>query len=156
MEPCRPDCHMYKHHHYRIQDLTNTNIRLNRELVTLKVSVQDKETTLSQLERERNSLKEARDLMMQQIQSYGSDFDVERQSREQIAIENYKLKQKIKDMELQFQRIREDFTTERTMRDFVSTENEKLKQELHECKTEHAAEKTQLLQQIEELQRQVI
>ena len=147
---------MYKLHHYRIEDLTNTNIRLNRELGTLKVSVQDKETTLSQLERERNSLKDNVELMREQIQSYDSDFVVERQSREQIAIENSKLNQRIKDMDLQFQKIRDDCTIERTTRDLVATENEKLKQELHTCKAEHDAEKTQLLHQIEELQQKVI
>ena len=147
------DCHMY---HCRIEDLTNTNMNLNRELGTLKMSVQDKETTLSQLERERNSLKETVELMRQQIQSYDGDFDVERQSREQITIENAKLTQKVKDMELQFQRIREDYTTERTTRDLVASENKRLKQELNECKTEHAVEKTQLLQQIEVLKQKVI
>ena len=53
-------------------------------------------------------------------------------------------------MELQFQRIREDYTTERTTQDLVVSENKRLKQELNECKTEHAVEKTQLLQQVEE------
>ena len=143
-------------YHYRIEDLTNTNTKLNRELGTLKMSVQDKETTLSQLERERNSQKETIELLRQQIQSYGGDFDAERQSREQIAIENSKLNQLVKDMELQFQRIREDYTTERTTRDLVASENKRLKQELKDCKTEHAVEKTGLLQQIEELQQKVI
>ena len=113
------------------------------------MSVQDKETTLSQLERERNSLKDNVELMREQIQTYDSDFRVERQYREKIAIENSKLNQQIKDMELQFQKIRDGYTIERTTRDLVATENEKLKQELHTCKT-------QLLHQIEELQRKVI
>ena len=110
------------------------------------MAVQKKETTLSQMERERNSLQETIEHMRHQIQSYDSDFDVEKHSKEQIIIDNGKLKQKIKDMEDQFQRIRDDFTTERTTRDSLAAENSKLKEEIEAYKAELVAEKQSVSQ----------
>ena len=81
--------------------------------------------------------------MRLQIQSYGSDFDVERHSREQLTTENLRLKQQIKETEIQFQRIRDDFTTERTTRELLATSNDRLKQEIQTCKAELAVEKEQ-------------
>ena len=127
---------MYTFHYYRIDDLTDTNVKLNRELGALKMAVQEKETTLSQMERERHSLNDNIKLMREQIQLYGSDFNAERHSREEITADNAKLKQQIKDMEAQFQTIRDDFTTERTIRDTLATENDRLKEEIQACKAE--------------------
>ena len=129
-----------------MEELTNAITRLNRELVALKVSVQDKDTALSQLERERNSLREDVEHMRRQIQSYSSDFEAERRSREQITVENGRLNQKIKELELDLTKTRDNFMTERTIKDL---ENERLKQDLETCKAEHAAEKAQLLHQIQ-------
>ena len=75
------------------------------------MAVQEKETTLTQIEKERDS-------------------------REEVTADNAKLKQQIKDMEAQFQTIRDDFTTERTIRDTLATENDRLKEEIQACKAE--------------------
>ena len=114
--------------------------------------MQDKETTLSQLERERNSLKDSVELMRMQIHAYDSDFGAERQSREQIAAENRQFKQKIEEMKAEFQRIRDDFTTERTAHESVATENERLKQEVHEEKQSYATLRRQVVDKDAELQ----
>ena len=132
--------------HYRVDDLNDTNVRLNRELGALEMAVQEKETTLSQMERERNSLQETIEHMRHQILSIESDFDVEKHSKKQIIIDNGKLKQKIKDMEDQFQKIRDAFTTERTTHDSLTVENSKLKEEIEAYKTELVAEKQSISQ----------
>ena len=98
------------------------------------------------------------DLMKEQLLLYSDDFNAERQSREQILVENSKLKQQIKNTEVQFQKIREDFTTERSTRDLLVAENEKLKKEMHTHKGELIGEKqlkSQLLVDIDTLRIQV-
>ena len=148
---------MYTNH--RVDNLNDTNARLNREMGALKMAVQEKETTLSQMERERDSMKETIEHMRHQIQSYDSDFGAERQSREQMLIDNTKLKQKIKDMEEHFDKIRDDFTTERTIRDSLAERNIKLKEEIAAFKAELVAEKqsnNQLKEDNMTLRKQVI
>ena len=142
-----------------MDDLNDTNVRLNRELGALKMSVQEKETTMSQMERERNTLKETIEHMRQQIRLYNSDFDAEKQSNKEIIIDNTKLKQKIKDMEDQFYKIRDNFTTERTARDSLAAANIKLKEEIETFKAELVAEKqsnSQLKEDNSALRKQVI
>ena len=126
--------------HYRVDDLNDTNVRLNRELGALKMAIQEKETTLSQMKRERHTMSDTIEHMRQQIQLYGSDFDAEKQSKDQIIIDNAKLEQKIKNMKDQFQKIRDDFTTERTVRESLAAENSKLKEEIEAYKAELVAE----------------
>ena len=123
------------------------------------MAIQEKETTMSQMERERNSLKETVEHMRHQIQTYDSDFGAERQSREQLIIDNAKLKQKIKDMEDQFHKIRDDFTTERTARDSLAEKNSKLMAEIEAFKAGLVAEKqsnSQLKEDNNTLRQQVI
>lgn len=105
------------------------------------MTVQKKETTLSQMERERKSMNDDIEHLKQQIHLYNDDFDAERNSRTQLTVDNAKLKQQIKDMEVQFQKIRDDFTTKKTAQDLLEAENEGLKTDIQKCKLDFIAEK---------------
>ena len=106
------------------------------------MAVQEKDTTLLQMKREKKSMNETIEHMKHQIQSY----DAEKQSKEQLITDNAKLKQKIEDMEEQFHKIRDDFTTERTACDSLAAENVRLEEEIEAIKAELVAEKQSNIQ----------
>ena len=121
---------------HRVEDFSKANKRLSSEVAELKVKLQEKETVLAQLDRERKSLNDDIILLKQQVYTYDSDFVVERQSREQLIVENENLKRQLKDREEQFQRFNDNFTTSKFAQDKLSTDYDELQKHADQLKNE--------------------
>jgi len=148
------------HHHchtkhsmylYRIDDFTKANNRLSSEVAELKVKLQEKETVLAQLERDRKSLADSIEHLRYQVHSYDTDFMAERQSREQLMIENQKLNQQLKEREEQFSKFNNDFTTNKFAQDKLATDNSQLQQQLDQLTNECEQMRRSLQQKDERL-----
>ena len=100
------------------------------------MKLQEKETVLSQLDRERKSLADTIEHLRHQVHSYDTDFVAERQSREQLIVDNQKLKQQLKEREEQFSKFNDDFTTNKFAQDRLTTDNNQLQQQIDKLTNE--------------------
>ena len=100
------------------------------------MKLQEKETVLSQMEQERKSLADTIELLQHQVHSYDSDYIAERQSREQLIVDNQKLKQQLKERGEQFSKFKDDFTTNKFAQDKLATDNNQLQQQIDQLANE--------------------
>ena len=110
--------------------------RLGNELAELTVKLQEKETVLDQMQRERKTLDEDMKLLREQVNSYDTDFVAEHQSREKLVRDYQKLQQQLKEKEQQLYRFHDYFATNKFAQDELATDNNQLRQQIDQINDE--------------------
>ena len=110
--------------------------RLGNELAELKVKLQERETVLDKMQRERKTLDEDMKLLQEQVHSYDTDFVAERQSREKLLRDYQKLQQQLKEKEQQLYRFHNYFATNKCAQDELATDNNQLRQQISQVTNE--------------------
>ncbi|XP_065914435.1 golgin subfamily A member 6-like protein 7 isoform X2 [Dysidea avara] len=119
--------------HYGLQDTYKKDKyceTLVNEVTELKVKLQEKDTALAQMMNEKKSWSEDMEVLRCQIHDYGTDFEAERQSREQLVVVSETLRQQLKEREEQFSKFSDEFTTNKFAQERLATDNNQLQQQI--------------------------